>query len=210
LLNGGGRFAAPFGGTGRRLPPNPLAISVPTLDGPPLMLDMTTSMAAGGKVEIYRARNQQTPDGWLVDSDGTPTTDPQAFLSGAAAMLPLGGPSGHKGYGLAVMIDAIAGGLSWAGCSAEQPTRGGSGFIALAIKIESFIDIDEYKREIKILSDWLKSSPTMPGVKQIYLPGEIEQENRRRREAEGIYIEDSTWGELTKVAAELNVAQPEL
>jgi uncharacterized oxidoreductase len=208
LLNGGGRFTAPFGGTARRLPPNPIAISVPTLDGPPLMLDMTTSMAAGGKVEVYRARSQQTPEGWLVDIDGNATTDPQAFLSGAAAMLPLGGPSGHKGFGLGFMIDAIAGGLSWAGCSADEPTRGGSGFLCLAIKIESFIDIDEYKREIKILSDWIKSSPTMPGVKQIYLPGEIEQENRRRREADGIFIEDSTWNELTKTADALNVAQP--
>jgi uncharacterized oxidoreductase len=208
LLNGGGRFTAPFGGVARRLPPNPLAISVPCLQGPPLMLDMTTSMVAGGKVMIAKARNQPVPEGWLVDQDGKMVTDPAAFLDGRAAMLPLGGALGHKGYGLAVMIDAIAGGLSWAGCSAEQPTRGGSGFLALAIKIESFIDIADYKKEIQILIDWIKSSPTMPGVDKIYLPGEIEWEKRRQREAEGIPVEETTWADILAVADELKVSRP--
>jgi uncharacterized oxidoreductase len=208
MLNGGGRFTAPFGGTARRLPPNPIAISVPTLDGPPLMLDMTTSMVAGGKVMVAQARHQPVPPGWLVDQDGNTVTDPAAFLNGQAAMLPLGGPLGHKGYGLAVMIDAIAGGLSWAGCSSEKPTRGGSGFLALAIKIESFIDVAEYKQEIQRLIDWIKSSPTMPGVERIYLPGEIELERRRQREAEGVFVEESTWNDILATAAKLNVPKP--
>ena len=210
LLNGGGRFAAPFGGTARRLPPNPIAISVPTLNGPPLMLDITTSVAAGGKVDVYRQRGQTLPEGWLIDSEGNPVTDPGRFREEDVAMLPLGGPMGHKGYGLAMMIDAIAGGLSWAGCSAEQPTRGGSGFLALAIKIESFIDLEDYKKEIQILIDWVKSSPTLPGVDRIYLPGEIEDENRRKREAEGIFIEEPTWDDILKVAGELKVPAPGL
>lgn len=208
ILNGGGRFTAPFGGTARRLPPNPIAISVPTLNGPALMLDITTSMAAGGKVDVARARNAQVPEGWLIDAAGNSVTDPNPFMDGEIAMLPLGGPQGYKGYGLSMMIDAIAGGLSWAGCSTAQPTRGGSGWLALAIKIESFIDIDEYKQEVQNLIDWVKSSPTAPGVDKIYLPGEIEEEKRRDREANGIYIEDKTWQALTEVAAELNVAVP--
>ena len=197
LLNGGGRFTAPFGGTGRRLPPHPM------------VLDITTSMAAGGKVDVYRARNQPLPEGWLIDPDGNPSTDPVAFREGKVAMLPLGGPAGHKGYGLSMMIDAIAGGLSWAGCSAEQPTRGGSGFLALAIKIESFIDPDDFKREVQTLIDWVKSSPTQPGTDRIYVPGEIEAETRRRREVDGVAVEEATWTELLEVAAELNVPSPE-
>jgi LDH2 family malate/lactate/ureidoglycolate dehydrogenase len=210
MLNGGGRFTAPFGGTGRRLPPNPIAISVPTQSGAPLMLDITTSMAAGGKVEVYKARGKQAPEGWLVDRAGNLVTDPALFLSGEAAMLPLGGAAGHKGYGLGMMIDAIAGGLSWAGCSAEQPTRGGSGFLALAIKIASFIDVHEYKREVQRLIEWVKSSPTMPGYSKIYLPGEIEEETRRRREAEGVAIEDSTWSDILAAAQSVNVPAPAL
>lgn len=208
MLNGGGRFAAPFGGTARRLPPNPIAISVPTLNGPAMMLDITTSMVAGGKVLVQQSRNQPVPEGWLVDIHGNTVTDPTPFIKGEAAMLPLGGALGHKGYGLAMMIDAIAGGLSWAGCSSDAPTRGGSGYLALAIKIESFIDIDEYKKEVQRLIDWVKSSPTMPGVEQIYLPGEIEEVSRRKKEVTGIDVPDSIWNDIVKVADELKVALP--
>jgi len=208
MLNGGSRFAAPFGGTGRRLPPNPISISVPTLNGPALMLDITTSVAAGGKVDVASARGKALPEGWLVDAQGNTVTDPNLFRDGEVAMLPLGGPQGYKGYGLAMMIEAIAGGLSWAGCSTAQPTRGGSGWLALAIKIESFIDIDEYKQEIQKLIDWVKSSPTMPGVDKVYLPGEIEEDTRRQREAEGIYIEDKTWQAICQSATEIGVAVP--
>lgn len=173
------------------------------------MLDMTTSMSAGGKVDVYRARGQQTPEGWLVDADGNEVTDPARFKSGEVAMLPLGGPQGHKGYGLGMMIDAIAGGLSWAGCSADPPTRGGSGFIAIAIKIDSFIDLDDYLNEIGRLSDWVKSSPTQPGVDKIYLPGEIEHDIRTKREAEGVFIEDETWNKTVETANDLGVSVPQ-
>ena len=144
LLNGGARFTAPFGGVGRRLPPNPIAISVPVQGGAPLMLDITTSVAAGGKVEVNRARGKPLPDGWLVDAQGQTVTDPNRFWEEGVAMLPFGGPVGYKGYGLAMMIDAIAGGLSWAGCSSASPTRGGSGYVALAIRIDAFIDPEEF------------------------------------------------------------------
>jgi len=210
LLNGGGRFAAPFGGTSRRLPPNPISMAVPSASGPVMMLDITTSMAAGGKVEVYSARGQQVPPGLLIDAEGNEVRDPEPFQAGQIAMLPLGGASGHKGYGLAMMIDAIAGGLSWAGCSNEQPTRGGSGFVALAIKISSFIDVDEYKKEVQILIDWVKSSKLAPGAQKVYYPGEIEEESRTRRTADGIPVEETTWGRIAEAAAEVGVAVPSL
>jgi uncharacterized oxidoreductase len=208
MLNGGARFMAPYGGVARRLPPNPIAISVPVEGLPPLMLDITTSVAAGGKVDVQLARGLSLPEGWLIDADGKPVTDPARFRSGEVAMLPVGGIVGYKGYGLAMMIDAIAGGLSWAGCSAEHPTRGGSGYFALAVKIDSFIDPDEFKHETRTLVDWVKSSPTMPGHKKIYVPGEIEEETRQRRSQDGLPIEDATWEQITAVAAELGVAVP--
>jgi uncharacterized oxidoreductase len=208
LLNGGSRFTAPFGGVARRLPPNPIAISVPVHDGPPMMLDITTSIAAGGKVDVYRAREQALPEGWLVDRNGNSVTDPNQFRDSEVAMLPFGGPVGYKGYGLGMMIDAIAGGLSWAGCSSAQPTRGGSGYFALAIKIDSFIDPDEFKRETKILIDWVKSSPTMPGVTKILAPGDIEEETRQMRTASGIPVEEITWEEICTAAASVGVPLP--
>jgi uncharacterized oxidoreductase len=109
-----------------------------------------------------------------------------------------------------MMIDAIAGGLSWAGCSAATPTRGGSGYMALAIRIDAFIDPDEFKRETRILVDWVKSSPTMPGVHQIYVPGEIEDEMMQQRSRAGLNIEEETWDALVKNATDLNVTVPNL
>lgn len=210
MLNGGARFMAPYGGVARRLPPNPIAISVPVEDAPPLMLDITTSVAAGGKVDVTLARGLSLPEGWLVDAEGRPVTDPARFRSSDVAMLPLGGPFGYKGYGLAMMIDAIAGGLSWAGCSAAQPTRGGSGYFALAIKIDSFTDPNDFKREVRSLVDWVKSSPTMPGHSKIYVPGEIEEETRRHRSQDGIPIEDTTWEQIIATADDLGIAGPTL
>jgi uncharacterized oxidoreductase len=200
MLNGGAQFVAPFGGVDRRLPPNPIAMSVPTPDGPPLTLDITTSMVAGGKVSVQQARNEPVPAGWLIDENGNAVTDPALFREGMAAMLPMGGPIGHKGYGLAMMVEAMAGALSWAGCSADPPTRGGSGYLAMAIKIESFIDVDEYKEEIRRLSEWVKSSRTMPDVDRIYLPGEKEEETRGQRERDGIPIPESVWTQLLESA----------
>ena len=208
LLNGGKKFTAPFGGTARRLPPNPLAISVPTCAGSPLTLDMTTSVVAGGKVSFYRALGRPIPDDWLIGKDGERVTDVNTFFNNEGAMLPLGGSVGHKGFGLAVMIDAIAGGLSWAGCSAERPTRGGSGFIAIAINIESFVEVEVFKQEVSRLTDWIKSSPTVPGVDHIYMPGEIEEERRTERESVGVEVEDVTWSKILEVADELNVKAP--
>jgi hydroxycarboxylate dehydrogenase B len=208
LLNGGARFTAPFGGVGRRLPPNPISIAIPTGTGASLMLDITTSMAAGGKVDVYRARGLPVPDGWLVNQAGDTVTDPNLFRGNDVAMLPLGGPLGYKGYGLAMMIDAIAGGLSWAGCSSANPTRGGSGYLMLAINIASFIDPEEFKQEVQHLINWVKSSPTMPGVDHIRIPGEIEDENLARRTESGLPIEETTWQEICDAAGEFGVAVP--
>jgi uncharacterized oxidoreductase len=107
-----------------------------------------------------------------------------------------------------MMVDAIAGGLSWAGCSADPPTRGASGWMAIAIRIESFIDPDEYKQEVEKLVDWVHSSPKLPGVRRIYYPGEIEEERRQQRLADGIPIEESTWTRIVETGDAVGVPAP--
>ncbi len=213
LLNGGGRFMHSFGGTSRRLPPNPIAISVPRKNGEPLMLDMTMSVVAGGKILVKIARDEEMPEGWMIDSDGKPVTDPNAFRDrhDDTAVMPVGGfQFGHKGSGLGFMIDAIAGGLSWAGCSRERPTRGGSGIVMIAIKIQDFIDLEVYQQEIEYLTEWVKSSARLPGVDEIYVPGEFEERNRKKRMKAGIPIEEKTWNRLVEAAASYGVPAPEL
>ena len=211
LLNGGGRFMHPHGGTSRRLPPNPIAISVPRANGEPLLLDMTLSVVAGGKFLVQAARGEPIPEGWMIDSEGNTLTDPNVFRERPqdTAVMPLGGfQFGHKGFGLGVMIDAIAGGLSWAGCSREQPTRGASGIVMFAIKIEDFIDLVDYEQEIEYLVEWVKSSARLPGTNEIYVPGEFEQRSREKRLKEGIPIEEPTWDRLVEAAERFGVAIP--
>ncbi|RKU27306.1 hypothetical protein C6497_11180 [Candidatus Poribacteria bacterium] len=211
LLNGGGRFMHPHGGTSRRLPPNPIAISVPRADGEPLLLDMTLSVVAGGKLLVQSAREEPIPEGWMIDSDGNAITDPNVFRDRPedTAVMPLGGfQFGHKGFGLGVMIDAIAGGLSWAGCSRQSPTRGASGIVMFAINIKDFIDLTDYEQEIEYLVEWVKSSATLPGTEEIYVPGDFEQRSREKREIEGIPIEEPTWKKLVDSAEKYDVPIP--
>lgn len=211
LLNGGGQLMAPFGGTARRLPPNPLSVAIPRQEAEPIMLDMTTSVVAGGKVELKMARGEKLPEGWMIDKEGKAVTDPTTIWRNRddSAILPLGGLQfGHKGFGLGIVVDVLAGALSWAGCSQQKPTRGANGFLAIAIKIEDFIPLAEFVREVEALVDWVKSSPKLPGVSEIYVPGEIEQVTKQKRLKEGIYIEEITWKGLVEVAESLGVVVP--
>lgn len=213
LLNGGGCFMHPFGGTSRRLPPNPVAISVPRKDGEPLVLDMTLTVIAGGKMLVKIVRGEKMPEGWMIDSDGKPVTDPNHFRERTddTAVMPLGGfQFGHKGFGLGFMVDAIAGGLSWAGCTRAEPTRGGSGIVMIAIKIDDFVDLEVYLREIEYMIEWVKSSARLPGVDEIYVPGEFEERNLERRTREGISIEEPTWNAIVEKAKELGVHVPQV
>ncbi|MXY75551.1 MAG: Ldh family oxidoreductase, partial [Acidimicrobiia bacterium] len=116
FTNGGGHGInqAPFRGTERRLCSNPLAMSVPSRLAGPFLLDMATSVAAEGKVRVYRARGTPTPTGWILDSDGNPTTDPEDFARGGA-LLPVGREEGHKGSALAFIVELLAGLMS-GGC----------------------------------------------------------------------------------------------
>jgi len=199
LLNGGGRLTAPFGGTEIRLPPNPLSVSLPGKVGEPILLDMTMSVVAGGKVDVKKVKNEKLPEGWLIDDEGKPVLD--ANKLGEAAILPLGGfQFGHKGFGLGFIIDALAGGLTWAGCSRERPTRGAN--------IEDFIPIEEFKQEVEYLVEWVKSSKKLPGIEEIYVPGEVEQLHKEKRLKEGIPIEEPVWNEIVEKAQKLNVPIP--
>jgi len=208
FLNGGARFTAPFGGTSRRLPPNPLAVAFPRRAGESVMLDITTSVVAGGKIQVKQARGERLPEGWMIDAAGNAVDDPERFMKDAA-VLPLGGfQFGHKGFGLGLVMEALAGGLTWAGCSSEKPTRGASGFLAMAVQIEDFIPLSEFEQEIERLAEWVKSSDRMPGVNEILLPGDVEQRTRESRLREGIDVEEKTWEELVKTARELGVEAP--
>lgn len=208
MANGHGAAAlmAPFGGIDPRLCSNPIAFGAPRTDGPPILLDTSMSAMAEGSVRVRLRRGEQLPPGCVVDAEGNPTTDPAALYGPPpGSLLPFGGPIGHKAYGLAVMVECLAGALSGAGCTSDDAPRGGNAAFVLVIDIGAFTSPAAFEQETGHLAEWLKSSRPTPGGGEILVPGEPEARAREQRSRDGIPIDDETWGELQRVTGELGV-----
>ena len=209
-LNGAAHFVAPFGSGARKLPPNPLSFSAPIDDDHAMTIDMSTSVAAGGKAHVAALEGRPLPVGYLVDEAGADVTDAARFMRGEVAMRPLGGAlAGHKGYGLALMIEALAGALSGAGCS-QQDAKRGSGLVCLAIRIESFLPLAEFYAEMSALLAWVKDAPPLPGHRAVQFPGEPEEVARQQAIARGVPLSAAIWERLRSCAAERGIAPPAL
>jgi hydroxycarboxylate dehydrogenase B len=209
VVNGGGAspIVAPFGGTAGRLSTNPISIAFPTGGPVPFLLDMATSVVAEGKVRVKRHRGERTPDGWLLDNQGRPTTDPNAlYQEPRGAILPLGGSAGHKGFGLAMVVEILGGILARAGYARPGANRFSNGTFIVVIDISAFVDPGRFRTEIDDLLAYVKSAPTAPGVEAILYPGEPEAMEQQRRERDGVPLEDQTWQQITTLAHELGIA----
>ena len=203
---GRGQWVAPFGGRERRLSTNPMVIAAPSDKGFPLLLDISSCTAPEGKIRNYLHRGEEVPEGWLVDASGNPTTDPRSlYADPPAAILPIGGPLGYKGYGLAVMIDVLAGAFSGAGCATpEAATDQGSGHSALtviAFRAGLHGDVDGFAVHVRELIDYLQSCPPAVGHAEVLVPGEFEHRNRAVRRRDGIPVPDTTWNQLQELAS---------
>ena len=185
---------APFGGIDGRLATNPMAFAAPRRADPPIMVDMTTSTVADGKIRVATNLGKPLPEGWIVDADGRPTTNPHDyFAEPRGAILPLGGPLGHKGYALSMMVELCAGGLSGQGMAAGDARAPANAFLLTAYDIGHFTDMDFFYDEVEALVGHVKSSRTAPGVTEILVPGEPEFRTERERERTGIPVDDTTW-----------------
>lgn len=193
------KAVAPFGGREARLGTNPWAIAVPSdLEGP-LFLDMATSAVAVGKVKLAEARGQAIPRGWVVDSEGQPTTDPKRLAGGA--LLPLGGSGeGYKGTGLAVIGEILCGVLTGLGFGVEPSGRHNDGCFLLAIKVDAFRPLAEFRAEVAGFAAYLKETPPSEGSRGVLYPGEMERTHETDRKRDGIDIEASTWAKLGDLA----------
>ena len=199
------KSVAPFGGREARLGTNPLCIAMPSnLEGP-LFVDMATSAVAGGKLTLAAARGRAIPEGWLLDSEGNPTTDPAAREEGV--MLPLGGPEGHKGYGLSVMVEILSGILTGLGFAHDPSGRHNDGCFMAAFNVEAFRPLDAFKQEVADLAEYLKSSLPAAGFTEVYYPGELEHLRTQRTLREGVSVEESTWERLTVLANEFGLGE---
>ncbi|MCZ6633044.1 MAG: Ldh family oxidoreductase [bacterium] len=186
----------PAGGKSGRLYQNTLAIALPSTKPFPVVLDMATCVAPFGKVLVRRARNELCPEGWLVDADGNPSRDPFLdFSAGEGGLLPLGSPQvGHKGSGLTFVLGILATALSGAGGQGE-------GTLIMAVNPAFFGDPNGFREEVALCVDYLNETSPIEGVDRVLAPGERSYLESRRRQAEGIYVEDSTWDKIQELAS---------
>jgi uncharacterized oxidoreductase len=202
LCRGGGHGIAPYGGVEGRLGVNPLCFSIPAGKYKPIILDMATTGVAMGHLEVMAVRGQKAPEGWLIKPDGTWSTDPVAMRKGEAAPVAFGHPySEYKGYGLSVMVEALAGAIG-SGCCLQEK---GFGHTFTAIDPTGYCALDEFTGRIESMINDLKSAKLRPGFKEILYPGEPEwreEENRRRL---GIFVDDPWWDNIVKTAKDLGV-----
>jgi LDH2 family malate/lactate/ureidoglycolate dehydrogenase len=196
---------APWGGKDKLFGTNPLCYAFPVKDGDPIVIDIATTAVAGFKVIQAAKAGRSIPEGWAVDPDGSPTTDPNLGLKGS--LLPM---AGHKGYGLAVSVEILSRILS------GNPERKVSkevaytqgGFFVEAIQVGAFRGESEYYRDIAEFIKKIKESAPSKGFEAVLLPGEPETVTRALRLKEGIPVEPTTWKEFEEVAVKLSVKLP--
>ncbi len=190
---------APFGGREARLGTNPLSIAFPSDLEAPVLIDMATSAAAGGKLLVALARHEPIPAGWLLDPQGRPTTDPGPFRPGGAK-LPLGGAQGYKGTALSFMVETLAAILPGLGFGVDPQGRHNDGAFLLAFDPAAFRPLAEFKAEVAAFARYVKATPPAEGFTEVLYPGEIEYRRAQQRRRDGIPIEDETWQKLAALA----------
>lgn len=195
--NGVPQFVAPPGGQRGRYSTNPIALGVPT-QGEPLVLDVSTSAVANGKITVARNAGRAVPEGWLQDAEGRPTTDPNVMKADPpGALLPFGGDQAYKAFGLAVLFDILVSGLSGGFC--PPAPAGTSEFNNLLMVIwdpEKWSGTAHLCREAERFIEHLRSTPLVAGTERIQLPGDRSAACRAERLAHGIPLDRRTWERL--------------
>ncbi len=191
-------IVAPWGSTSPLLGTNPLAIAIPGgIDGG-LVLDMATTQVAWGKLYLASRAGEKIPTNWATDTNGYPTDDPDVGMAGL--MLPLGG---HKGYGLALMIEILCATLTGAAHDAEITNGQDVGHTFMVIDVSRFMPLEAFQTRLAHLVDEIRQSDRRDGVSRIYVPGEIEAETMAHRQQAGIPIPDELVAELIALGEEV-------
>jgi len=214
------KLVAPLWGGERWFGTNPIAMAFPGLEEPAVVVDLATSASAYGKIEIAKRRGEPIPDGWAIDAEGHPTTDPDGMIEGGA-QLPLGSTremGGHKGTCLAAMVDiltCVLSGANWGPLAPpfalrqEVPDRSvgkGIGHFFGAMRIDGFIEPDEFKRQ---MDDWVRTyraTKPQPGSPGVVVPGDPEREAEAVRATEGIPLVMPVVEELRDISKRTGIA----
>jgi L-2-hydroxycarboxylate dehydrogenase (NAD+) len=205
---GNANHLPPWGGLDMLLSTNPIAVAIPTLNEPPIVLDMATTVAAYGKVKAKAQRNEMMPEGWMIDRKGKPLLDPKRADEGF--LMPIGG---YKGYGLSLIVGLLAGTLNGAAMGKEvidfnhdESTVTNTGQAIAMIDPAAFGDITKFKQRVDKLIGELRNSEKMPGVERIWLPGEQSEQKRTHYQRDGIPLAEKLVNQLGDLAKELNIA----
>jgi len=205
---GSNNHLPPWGGSESLLGTNPMAVAVPALEEPPIVLDMAPTVAAYGKVRLKAQRGEQMPIGWMIDREGKPLTDPKRADEGQ--LLPIGD---YKGYGLSLIIGLLAGALNRAALGRdvvdfvkETGKATNTGQAIAAIAVEAFMPPDEFKRAVDQVIRDIRTSRRLPGVERIWLPGEQSYAKLVERKANGVPMPKGLRESLDNVARDLGIA----
>ena len=204
---GNTNLVPPWGGTEVLLSTNPISIAVPGLRHPIITLDMATTNTAFGKIRLKAQRGEPMPEGWMIDREGKPLTDAKRASEGF--LVPIGGP---KGYGLALMIGLLAGTLNGAAFgrdvvdyTVDSKTPSNTGQTIAAVNIAAFSEVQPFKESVDEVWEVMKSSPTLPGVDEVRLPGEHSEQIYRERTAHGVPMSEGQRKILDELADRLGV-----
>ncbi|MET0682212.1 MAG: malate/lactate/ureidoglycolate dehydrogenase [Casimicrobiaceae bacterium] len=201
LNTSGAQRVAPYGGSDRRLSTNPITIGVPIADGNPVVLDVTTSMVAEGKLMVALNKGERVPEGWIIDKDGAPTTNPKDFYDGGA-LLTVGA---HKGSGLSMVTDLLAGAVSTGKSSDADDRILRNNMLSIYIAPAVYDSGGLVAREARRFVDFVKASTPAKAGEPVLAPGDVERRNRAARQASGVAIDDKTWADLIAAGASVGI-----
>jgi len=198
---------APWGGAERILGINPVAFAIPAGAELPIVYDAAFSGSAHGKIRVYKQKGLTLPEGWALDREGRPTTDPAVALDGLLA--PIGG---FKGAGLALIMGILSSMLSGAAYGTELgsleagPKPGEDGHFVAAIRVGAFEEVDRFKARVDQAIQQIHNVKLAPGFARTYAPGEVEWSNRTLYQQQGIPLNAVTLADLRRTAEEMGLA----
>jgi LDH2 family malate/lactate/ureidoglycolate dehydrogenase len=206
LTSNGSPAMAPWGGRKKLVGNNPWSWACPAGARPPMVLDIANTNVARGKIYLARQRDEKIPEGWALNADGQPTTDPDEAINGI--LLPM---AGHKGYAISVIMDMLSGVLTGSGfgtqvCGPYQyEKRSKAGHLMIVLDIKALQPVEEFERRIEAQILELKSAPLGNGAEAIFYPGEIEAQNDLDNRRDGLALPAATVVGLKQLADELGL-----
>lgn len=214
------KLVAPLWGAERMLGTNPISIAFPGLKEKPIVIDLATSAAAYGKIEIANRSNSKIPEGWIIDKQGEFSANPEDMVNGGA-LLPLGSTrelGGHKGYALAAMVDiltAVLSGANWGpfappfALRQEIPERSvgrGIGHFFGAMEIDGFMEVNEFKKRIDEWIAVMRNTKPAKGTDGVLIPGDPEHREEEIRKKEGIPLGEAVIKDLKAISNQTGIA----